>query len=52
MSKYQLTPRGVVYDVTKKKKSAWEKFTDAIAVFGLGVIGFVVICLIAAATGG
>ena len=51
MSKYQLTPRGVVYGVTKKK-SAWEKFTDAIAVFGLGVIGFVVICLIAAASGG
>lgn len=35
-----------------KHKTAWEKFTDAFAVFGLGVIGFVVICLIAAASGG
>ena len=51
MSKYQIKQQGVVYSLTKKKKSAWEKFTDAFAVFGLCVIGFVVICLIAAATG-
>lgn len=50
MPKYTVRPHSVKYTVTKTK-TKWEKFLDAIALAGLGLIGFVIVCLILAASG-
>lgn len=49
MPKYKVRPHSVSYKVTKTKTN-WEKFLDAIALAGLGLIGFVIVCVILAAS--